>query len=185
MAKARYIETVSKQNVSLGEFHLERHMLGNGKILTFDVFHLPSFAIIIPYNKNLKKFLLIKQYRPSWRRISLEFPAGVVDPGENLIETAYRELEEETGFKALTMNEIGTFPTSARTTQTFSIFYTDSMIETKKNLDEGEFIEDQLWLTAEEIETAIDQKEMIGVSHIASWYRFQAKQKKSSKNFLL
>lgn len=44
-------------------------------------------------------FLLIRQYRPPIDRFVLEFPAGLVDRGEEPEETAVRELREETGFR--------------------------------------------------------------------------------------
>lgn len=184
--KAHYIETVEKKEIGLGEFHSEKHMLGNGKVFQFEVYHLPPFATIIPYNKNLKKFLMIKQYRPSWRRISLEFPAGVSDPKDkSLLETAKREFEEETGYKTLTIEEIGIFNHSARTTQKFGIFFTDSFTKTEMSLDEAEFIEEQLWLTEKEIEQAINNQEMIDGSHIMGWYRFLSKKSNNNGLFFL
>ena len=185
-SKAHYIETTSKKKIGLGEFHYEIHMLGNGRKLNFEVYHLPPFAVIIPYNKNLKKYLLIKQYRPSWRTISLEFPAGVSDSKDkSLSVTAGRELEEETGYKALSIEEIGIFNHSARTTQKFGIYFTDNFIKTEMNLDEGEFVEEQLWLTDREIELAIDNQEIVDGSHIMSWYRFLSKKSKPNSFFIL
>jgi len=45
------------------------------------------------------RYILVEQYRPPVDRIVLEFPAGLVDPGEPPHETAVRELREETGFR--------------------------------------------------------------------------------------
>jgi 8-oxo-dGTP pyrophosphatase MutT (NUDIX family) len=43
--------------------------------------------------------ILIEQYRFPFERRVLEFPAGLVEAGEDLARTALRELEEETGYR--------------------------------------------------------------------------------------
>ena len=45
------------------------------------------------------ELLLIRQFRPPANRLMLEFPAGLIDPGETAEETAHRELYEETGYR--------------------------------------------------------------------------------------
>ncbi|MFA6929020.1 MAG: NUDIX hydrolase [Lentisphaeria bacterium] len=44
------------------------------------------------------KILLIRQYRPPLNNYVMEFPAGLIDPGESAAEAAVRELHEETGY---------------------------------------------------------------------------------------
>lgn len=44
------------------------------------------------------EILLIRQFRPPAGRLVLEFPAGLIDPGETPESTAVRELYEETGY---------------------------------------------------------------------------------------
>lgn len=44
------------------------------------------------------EIVLVKQYRPPIQAHCLEFPAGLVDPGESAEQAALRELEEETGY---------------------------------------------------------------------------------------
>jgi ADP-ribose pyrophosphatase len=44
--------------------------------------------------------ILIEQYRPPIGKYIIELPAGLVEEGETVERTAFRELEEETGYKA-------------------------------------------------------------------------------------
>ena len=44
------------------------------------------------------EILLVRQFRPPAGRLMLEFPAGLIDPGETAEQTAVRELYEETGY---------------------------------------------------------------------------------------
>ena len=44
------------------------------------------------------EILLVQQFRPPINAISVELPAGLIDPGETPEAAAIRELEEETGF---------------------------------------------------------------------------------------
>ena len=52
--------------------------------------------------------LLVRQYRPAVDRMTLELPSGLLDPGETPDNTARRELYEETGYVANTVEHLGT-----------------------------------------------------------------------------
>lgn len=45
------------------------------------------------------EIVLVRQFRPPAGKLMIEFPAGLIDPGESAEETAIRELYEETGFE--------------------------------------------------------------------------------------
>ncbi len=59
--------------------------------------------------------LLVEQYRVPMGRVSLELPAGLVgdeEEGEAIEQAAIRELEEETGYRAAHMVDLGRFHAS-------------------------------------------------------------------------
>jgi 8-oxo-dGTP pyrophosphatase MutT (NUDIX family) len=51
---------------------------------------------------------IVRQYRPAIEAFSWELPAGLVDPGEQPIDSARRELMEETGYPARAIHSLGT-----------------------------------------------------------------------------
>ena len=81
----------------------------NGKNASFVSMDAPDWVTIIPELKSGvdAEFLMVRQYRHGSETIEVEFPAGVVDPGEKPLEAAARELLEETGYRAAELREIG------------------------------------------------------------------------------
>lgn len=73
--------------------------LPNGKIIEdFYIGELPKVAIVFPLTSN-NEVVLVKQYRYGANLELLELPAGIFNPNnEKAVDTAKRELEEETGF---------------------------------------------------------------------------------------
>ena len=87
-------------------------VVANGIQETYDYIHHDGAAAVLPVTKD-GKLLMVRQYRNALDRFTLELPAGKVDaPDEPRIECAYRELEEETGFKAETMEYLMTINTT-------------------------------------------------------------------------
>jgi 8-oxo-dGTP pyrophosphatase MutT (NUDIX family) len=63
-------------------------------------------VVIVPVTEESSSLILIRQFRVPFAREVVEFPAGLVDPGESPEETAIRELAEETGYRG-TIERIG------------------------------------------------------------------------------
>ena len=60
-----------------------------------------------PLASDADELLLVRQYRHGTEAMSLEIPGGLVDPGEQPEAAAGRELREETGFEASSLQPIG------------------------------------------------------------------------------
>lgn len=74
----------------------------------FHVLEVPPCVKVIPFTAD-GRVVLVEQFRQAVQRISLEFPAGIVEPGEDAVAGAVRELEEETGYRAASAELIAEF----------------------------------------------------------------------------
>lgn len=73
--------------------------LPSGRASVREVVEHPGSAIIVPVTA-AGEVLMIEQYRHVVGKRLLELPAGLIDPGEDALTAARRELIEETGFSS-------------------------------------------------------------------------------------
>lgn len=121
-------------------------VVANGIEEVYDFIHHDGAAAVLPVTKD-GKILMVRQYRNALDRFTLEIPAGKVDaPEEPRIECAYRELEEETGFRTDKLEYLMTVNTTvAFCDEAIDIFIAKDLIPSKQNLDEDECIEVEEW----------------------------------------
>jgi ADP-ribose pyrophosphatase len=99
-------------------------------------------AVCIVARPDPEQVILIRQYRHAAGCQLLEIPAGTLHPGEDPLECAIRELEEETGYQAARMIERARFWTTPGFTDEFMYLYEAAgLVKTQINPDEDEMIE--------------------------------------------
>lgn len=118
--------------------------LPDGKISQYDFLKHKGAAAIVPVLED-GRILMVKQFRNALDRETLEVPAGGRDSCEEpFLDTAFRELEEETGYR--TEKENLTHLISIRTAVAFcneliEVYVAEKLRPTHQNLDDDEFID--------------------------------------------
>lgn len=100
----------------------------------------PDWAMTVAVYRGC--FVLVRQWRHSAQSLSLEFPGGVVDRGEDAADAARRELREETGFQAGKLTRLGTVsPNPALFKNSFHVFLAEDLTPTgTQSLDDDELL---------------------------------------------
>ena len=135
---------IDSQDVYRGQLlHVkcDRVRLPDGSEATREYVVHPGAAMIIPILPD-GRLLMERQYRYPLGRVMLEFPAGKLDPGEEMLKTAQRELLEETGYRADHWEWLAeVHPIISYTTERIEIFLATGLTLDRAQLDAGEFLE--------------------------------------------
>jgi ADP-ribose pyrophosphatase len=115
-----------------------------------------------------ERILLVKQYRMPVGGYVWEIPAGKIDPGENALQAAKRELKEETGFRAKKWTKlVGFWASPGFLQERMTIYLAEDLVAGEAQPTEDERLETK-WFTAKEIEAMIaagkldDAKTLLG-----------------------
>lgn len=100
----------------------------------------PDWVMVVPVLG--ENFVLVRQWRHAARRLTTEFPGGVLDGDEDPAEAAARELWEETGFKAGKLTRLGSLsPNPALFANTFHCYLAEELVPTgQQHLDADELV---------------------------------------------
>ncbi len=101
----------------------------------------PGAVMIVPLLDD-GRLVLERQYRYPMQRVMIEFPAGKLDPGEDTLACARRELLEETGYVATAWARAGLLhPVISYSTEFIEIWFARGLRLEQRHLDHGEFID--------------------------------------------
>ena len=112
----------------------------------WDFIHHDGAAAVVAVNSE-GKLLMVRQYRNALDRYTLEIPAGKLDsPEEPKIACAYRELEEETGFRTEKLEYLLSINTTiAFCDEYIDVFLARDLIPSAQHLDPDEEIAVEEW----------------------------------------
>ena len=109
----------------------------------------PYFYLISPVDAvatvsltNEGSIILTRQYRHPVGKIIYDLPAGHLEPGEDPIQGARREFEEETGYFPRCIEKLGyynQFPGVLRAAT--NLFFATDLVQTSQHLEPGEILE--------------------------------------------
>jgi ADP-ribose pyrophosphatase len=125
--------SLAKETFRAGELIIER-----------PVIHHPG-AVAVLAQPTVDSILLVRQYRYPLQRWSLEVPAGTIDPAEDPITTAKRELSEEAGYAAAGWSELLRFyPAVGLSDEEMVLFAAAELSPAPGTPDEGELVQAEI-----------------------------------------
>jgi len=112
-----------------------------GKLITLKFLATKDAVVVLPVLPD-GRIVLIKQFRHAVDSELFELPAGGIEKGEQPLAAAYRELREETGYQADSLEElVNFFPSPGITTEKMFLYLARVSQQTAQDLDDGEEID--------------------------------------------
>ncbi len=172
-----YEKTISRKTVFEGrilDVDVLEVELENGKRSVREIVQHGVAVAIIPHLPD-GRFVFIRQFRKAMERICFEVVAGNCDPGEPEEVSAARELQEETGYVAQSLELLGPiFPSVGYCTERIDVFLAKVSEQGATAFDEDEHIE-PIILTEAEMDEMIRNGEIEDAKTLAAWMLYKAK----------
>ena len=144
---------------------------GGMVIAPFYVNHLPDFAVVVAVTPE-HRVIMVRQYRHGVEKVLLELPAGCIEAGEDPRDGAARELLEETGYKAGSLEFLFKIAPNASNCTSYAQCYLARNVfpAAPQNLDETEALE-VVELEGEEVKRLLREGGVEQAVHVAALYR--------------
>lgn len=136
-------KTVQKKKIYSGrvvKLDIHKVKLPDGKFSHREIITHPGAVAIVPILPG-NKIILIKQFRKPTEKTLLEIPAGTLDKNESPRKCAFRELVEETGYRARCLKKIMDFyPSPGYSNERIHVFTATGLTKTQSAPEADEFI---------------------------------------------
>lgn len=143
--------------------------LPNGEVSDYFYVHTNGSSMIIPVLDD-GRIVMVRQYRYLTDEESLEFPCGGVKAGSDYALTAAAELEEEAGYKAAELKNVGQFnPFNGITNEICRVYVARGLTQVGSKPEATEEFE-HLLLNPSEIDERIRSGEIWDGMSIAAWF---------------
>lgn len=127
------------------DFWSDRIRLPSGKTAVREYLGHPGAVAVVAVaggKKSDPELLFVRQYRYPVKEVTLEIPAGKLNPGESPLPCVQRELEEETGFRARRVRKrLSFWPTPAFANEVIHIYEARDLVPGRFSPDDDEFIQ--------------------------------------------
>ena len=150
---------------------VEEVRLPNGETATREIVKHPGAVAVLPLIGD--RMLVVEQYRKALERSLVEIPAGKLEPGEDPLEAAKRELAEETGYRCGKIGHIASFYTSPGFADELMHLYVATELKPgDMRPDDDEFLQCRA-ITLDEAKRYIAEQRIRDAKTIAAVYAWQ------------
>jgi ADP-ribose pyrophosphatase len=170
-----YEKTISSQPIYDGRIikvKVDEVLLPNGRTAKREIVNHQGAVAVLPLTTD-GRMVAVRQFRKPLERTIVEIPAGKLEPGEEPLACAKRELEEETGYQAAKYDHLSSFYTSPGfADEIMHLYVATGLTKGESRPDEDEFVE-VLELTLEEAKELHRTGEICDAKTVAALFAWE------------
>ncbi|MHB1399010.1 MAG: NUDIX hydrolase [Trichloromonadaceae bacterium] len=138
---------------------VEEHSLPDGRLAAFEIVRHPGGAAVLPVLAD-GRIVLVRQWRPAVAGTVLELPAGRLEVGEPPADCAWRELQEEVGYRPGRLEKLGEMLSSVGfCNERIHLYLASDLEAVPQALEQDEFL-DILTISLDEALARLDRGEI-------------------------